>query len=487
MWLLSVMEVLFGGAMAALAADIGSKGIGLRRAYLAGTVASVSIAISLVLILTQWGSPLALPSYFQPGAYPFASLYLVDKFTTLVAFAITVIGLAVAVFSLRFLGSREHAGPYFSLLLVLLCSLIGVVSAGDFLTLFLFWEAMSVCAYGLVCFGRSQLSVEAAVKYFLMAGIGSLLALYGIAAIYSVTGSIRLDSVPQLFLPASAFGELGFALLLLGLGVEAAVVPLHTWLPDVYSAAPLPVASIVSGAVTAVGVFAISKILLPLVPPIASPGAAVPWSNSLLGFQYLLVFLALVTMLVGNLSALSQANLRRMLSFSSVAQTGYMLAALSTMTITGVAAVAFTIWNHGLVKSGFFMTLGRNGQGYDQAELERLRGIGKKDRFLGFLYGSSSFAMMGAPPFGMFWSEIFIVQSLLFASTALFNWLALAVVLNIVLSIGYYFRVVNTVVFGDAQQEVAPTSRSDLLAPTSLLLLSLATGVAPFLVLAQLV
>jgi proton-translocating NADH-quinone oxidoreductase chain N len=470
--------------MVALAADIGGKRLGPWRAYVSGGIAIASIVISLVLVLSEWGS-IPLLTYITPNTLPASSLYLVDRYTTLVTFAVLVVGLAVSVFSLRYLGPKEHVGPFFALLLVLLCSLVGVASAGDFLTLFLFWEGMSVCAYGLVAFSRSQLSVEAAIKYFLMAGIGSLLALYGIAAIFSVTQSISLASIPRLFAPPSALGELGLALLLVGLGVEAAVVPLHTWLPDVYSAAALPVATVISGAVTAVGVFALSKVIQPLfMTPI--PIGIAPSSSSLQDLQFLLVFLAIATMLVGNLSALSESNLRRMLSFSSIAQTGYMLAALSTMTVLGVAAVVFTIWNHALVKSGFFMTLGSKRQEYEDADLERLRGVGKKDKVLGFLYGSSSFAMMGAPPFGMFWSEILIVQSLLFAPSVMFSWLALVVVLNIVLSIGYYFRVVNTVVFGEPAAETPTTPRSDLVAPTSLLLLSLATGVAPFLILVHL-
>jgi len=484
LWLLPVIEILFAGGMVALAADIGGKRLGPLRPYVSGGIAVASILLALVLVLSEWGS-VPILTYITPNSYPLSSLYLVDRYTTLVTLAVLVVGLAVSAFSLRFLGPKDHVGPFFALLLVLLCSLVGVAAAGDFLTLFLFWEAMSVCAYGLVAFSRSQLSVEAAIKYFLMAGIGSLLALYGIAAIFSVTHSINLASVTLLFTPTSAFGELGLALLIVGLGVEAAVVPLHTWLPDVYSAAALPVASVISGAVTAVGVFALSKVIQPLfVTPVAI--GLTPSTSALQDLQYLLVFLAIATMLVGNLSALSQSNLRRMLSFSSIAQTGYMLAALSTMTALGVAAVVFTIWNHALVKSGFFMTLGSKRQEYDDADLERLRGVGKKDKVLGFLYGSSSFAMMGAPPFGMFWSEILIVQSLLFASSVVFSWLALVVVLNIVLSIGYYFRVVNTVVFGDSNAEAPSTPRSDLVAPTSLLLLSLAMGVAPFLILVHL-
>jgi multicomponent Na+:H+ antiporter subunit D len=343
---------------------------------------------------------------------------------------------------------------------------------------------MTISAYGLVTFGRLQLSMEAGIKYFLMAGIGSLLALYGIAAVYFAAGSIQLGAIGVAL--GTSFGTLGLVILLVGLGVEAAIVPLHTWLPDVYSASPLPTASVMSGAVTGVGVFAILKVLQPLVPGggIAPLVARYPTSPS--DLQWILAGLALLTMVVGNLSALFQGNIRRLLSFSSIAQTGYMLAALATLNLAGLVAVVFTIWNHGLLKSNFFMVIGKKNASLEDSQLEKLRGTGRDNRFLGFLYASSSLAMMGAPPFGMFWSEILVIQSLLLGGQqfgSLFYFLAAAVVLNIVLSIGYYYRVINTVVFGDSRGESDHRPLRDLLPPASLLAVSVLTGIAPFLIL----
>ncbi|HKT22494.1 MAG TPA: proton-conducting transporter membrane subunit, partial [Nitrososphaerales archaeon] len=377
-------------------------------------------------------------------------------------------------------------GPFYALFSVLMCTLVGVVSAGDLLTLFLFWEGMTISAYGLVTFGKNQLSIEAGIKYFFLAGIGSLLALYGIAAVYFSTGSILIQSVGQTL--TTSFGQLGFATLLLGLGVEAAVVPVHTWLPDVYSASPIPTAALVSGAVTGVAVFGIFKVVQPLVPG----GGYVPAGFTLGGgaatIGLILAALALITMLVGNLSALAQGNLRRMLSFSSVAQTGYMLAALSTMSVLGLVAAVFTIWNHGLLKSNFFMAIGKRGSTIEGSQLDSMKGAGRSDRAFGFLFASSSLAMMGAPPFGMFWSEILVVQALLAAGTAsgtVFYLLAAAVVINIVMSIGYYFRMINTVVFGEAAGGQGRGQPAELLPSISLLALSLVTGVVPFIILGQ--
>jgi len=221
--------------------------------------------------------------------------------------------------------------------------------------------------------------------------------------------------------------------------------------------------------------FAMLKVIQPLVP---SAG-----SEILRDVQVVLVALAVLTMLVGNIGAFAQTNLRRMLAFSSIAQMGYMLAALSTFTLLGLVAVTFQIWNQGLVKAGFFMLTGVGGRReFEEAELEKLRGAGRQNRPLGVLYTASSLAMVGSPPFGMFWSEILIIESLLLTSTTLFFWVAVAVLLNIVLSISYYYRVINTVVFG-APQAKAPSGLSHDMLPTSLLLgLSLASGLIPALI-----
>jgi len=473
MWLTTVMEVLFTGAVASLLVDFGAKRYGARRGLMVGIVSVIVLFISILFVLLDWPANGGL-SLIQPAASYLASSYTYDRLSVFASLAILVVGLVVAAYSMGYLGALDNHGPFFALLLFLMGSLIGIVSAGDYLSLFLFWEGMSVSAYALVAYSRSQLSLEASMKYFFMAGVGSLVALYGIAVIYSVTGSLQLTSIVGI--GGSTLGVFGLAVLVLGLGVEAAVVPLHTWLPDVYSTAPIPSASLISGAVTGAGVFAILKVLEPLVPGEVSFGGL----PNVQALQVMLASLALVTMFVGNLSGLYQSNLRRLLSFSSVAQTGYMLAALSTFSIPGLVAVVFTMWNHGILKSNFFMLLGKENSNYENAELQYLEGAGRKDRPLGFLYASSALAMMGAPPFGMFWSEILVILALVSANGP-FLWLAVAVVGNILLSIGYYYRIINRIVFGKSESVVPKRPLSDLLPSSALLLLSILTGLLPFL------
>jgi proton-translocating NADH-quinone oxidoreductase chain N len=487
MWLTTVMEVLFAGAVLSLVADFGAKRYGARRGLVIGLISAVVIALSLAIVLIFWPATTVGYTAVQPLSSLLASLYVIDRFSVFTAFAVLVVGLIASVYSMRYLRSTDNQGPFYALLLLLMGSLVGVISAGDYLSLFLFWEGMSVSAYALVSYSRSQLSLEASIKYFFMAGVGSLIALYGIAVIYSVTGSLQLAALGGFIASGSQLATFGLAMLIIGLGVEAAMVPLHTWLPDVYATSPLPVASVISGAVTGASVFAILKVVQPLVPNGDFGGLVLAAQSNVHMLQALIGSLALITMFVGNLSALHQTNLRRILAFSSVAQTGYMLAALATLSVPGLVAVVFTIWNHGLLKSNFFMLIGKENSAYEDAELEKLAGAGRKDRPLGFLYASSSLAMMGAPPFGMFWSEILVVLALVSVQSGPSFWLAIAVVGNILLSIGYYFKIINTVVFGKSEGPSSARPLVDLLPSMLLLSLSLLTGLVPFLLLNHLV
>jgi multicomponent Na+:H+ antiporter subunit D len=487
MWLTDLMEIQFAATMLVLLVDIGKKRYGKARTYVVGGVASAALIISLIEFLANWsanGAPILL-SPVQLDATLRASLYSVDKLGMLVIFTILVLGLAVAVYSALKLSPTDNVGPFYSLLLLLVTSTLGVVSSGDFLTLFLFWEVMSVSAYGIVAFHRNALSLEAAMKYLFLAGSGSLLYLFGVGLVYSAQGSIRFDALVYLLQQNGQLGLFAMLMVVIGLGVEAAIFPMQTWLPDAYGAAPVPASAFLAGVVTETAVFAILKLVQPI---ISASGLSTSVSSTVQGLQFTLLGLAVLTMLIGNLGALGQTNLRRMLAFSSIAQVGYMLAAISTFSLLGLVAVVFHIWNHGLVKSSFFMLSGSGKENYEEAELDKLRGVGQQDKVLGVLYTSSSLAMVGSPPFGMFWSELLIVQSIISVGTAVFFGLAVMVVLNVLLSIVYYFRVINKVALSNPEKdETAATtpklSRRLILPPLILLLLSLLMGIVPSVIL----
>lgn len=493
MWLLDLMEIEFAAAMSCIVADYGKRYYSERRQYIVGSIAAASLFVSLVYTVIYWSSYNGSSVLLQPIVSSFSSLYVVNEYTIFVIFTALVVGIAVSIYSLKYLSAADNAGPFFALLLLLITSIIGVVSSGDFLTLFLFWEGMSISAYGLVAFQKESapVSLEAALKYIFLAGAGSLLALYGISLVYSITGSITLTSLGSLLASSPQIGVFALIIIMLGFGVEAAIFPLHTWLPDVYSAAPTPVSAVLSGIVTETGVFVLLKIIQP-VGVVSSLGNSLARVASNSEIKVALVVLAILTMLIGNLGGYVQTNLKRILSFSSIAQMGYMIAALSTFSVVGLIAVVFMIWNHGIVKSGFFLTSGLNGKKYEDSELASLQGTGRTSKIVGVMYTSSSLAMVGSPPFGMFWAELFIVEALVAASSSLFLATAAIVVLNIFLSLGYYLKIINKVVLNRAEEQARDSKTETgyspwlLIPPLSLLALSLATGFLPYLLLSHL-
>ena len=495
MWLTDVMMILFAGALASLLLDLGKKRFGTYRPIVVGAVSTLVLAFSTTDLLLNWPSTLAQSVSIRPVETDLASLYILDRFSIFVIFTILAVGLAVSFYSLKFLAPEEHAGPFFALMLFLILSLIGIVTAGDLLELFLFWEGMSVAAYGLVAFNKKvTVSLEAALKYLFLAGTGSLIALFGISIIYILTGSIQLLDLAFVFQKDPQLAALGLFMLIIGFGVEAAIFPLHTWLPDAYSVAPAPVSAVLAGIVTETAIFALIKIITPTFTPLAeaitpalTPSITQTQPITFFGLiQASLVIIAVFTMLVGNLGALGQGNIKRMLSYSSIAHVGYMLAALATFSIVGVVAILFHIWNHGLVKSSFFMLTGNKGKAYEDSELENVKGLFHQDRLEGGMFALSSLGMLGVPPFGTFWSELLIIQSLLATQSLTFYALALVVVLNIVFSVGYFSKVITSVVQKPDSPTKSPVPWPLTISPLLLLLLSLLTGVVPWLMLGRL-
>lgn len=482
MWLLDSMEVQFAAAMGCLLLDLGRRYYKSWRPVIVGVLCTGALLFSLADLLLNWPSNGAVIP-LQPTDSANASLYSIDKLGVFVIFVVLVIGIAVSLYSWKSLNQRDRAGPFFAALLLLFTSLIGIAVSGDLLTLFLFWEGMSIAAYGLVAFRKEvAISLEAALKYLFIAGTGSLLALFGISLVYSLTGSIQLTDLARLNQVNPQLGLFALIMLIIGLGVEAAFFPMHTWLPDAYSTAPSAVSAALAGVVTEVALFGVIRIVN---PSLISINLAQTSQSLLQSVQIALAVVAFFTMFIGNIGAFAQSNVRRLLSFSSIAHIGYMLAALSTMTVLGLTAILLHIWNHGLAKSSFFMLAGTAGDKYDDSELPKMEGMIQRNEPIGGMYALSSVAMMGVPPFGMFWSELLIIQSLFAVHSVMLSLLAVAVVVNIFISVGYFSKVINTVALKPSQGGKSPTPWRLLFAPIVLLILSILTGLAPWIFLSR--
>lgn len=340
--------------------------------------------------------------------------------------------IATVLLSIGYLEREGITAPeYYVLILLAVVGLLCMTGAADLIVLFLGLEIMSISVYVLAGYDRqSAFSAEAALKYFLMGAFGSAFLLYGIALIYGATGSTTLQVIGSSLIgaPLSAMSAAGLALLLIGLLFKVAAAPFHTWAPDVYEGAPTPVTTFMATAVKVAGFITLVRVLLQ-----AFPEAVHSWSLPV-------GVLAALTMVIGNLVALAQRSLKRMLAYSSVAHAGYVLVAVRPGTTMGAESVwlyltAYTLTS--IVTFGILQSLGRSGE--RDVTLDRVAGLAHERPWLAFAMSVGLLSLMGFPgTFGFIgkWS----VLSASVADGEL--QLAVILVLTSVLSAGYYLPVI---------------------------------------------
>jgi len=308
---------------------------------------------------------------------------------------------------------------------------VGVVFSGDLFTLFVFWEMMCISSYVLVAFSRgSSDSVEAAFKYLVMSGAGSATILLGISLLYGMAGTLSFEGLALAFSQSgpSMWLYIASIISLAGFGVKAAIVPLHTWLPDAHSAAPSPISALLSGVVIEAGVYALCRLCFTAFLPVQAQ-----WLS-------IMMVLSVVTMVVGNIMPLLQGDVKRLLAYSSIGHMGYMLAGLSIGTQLALTGTFLHIFNHALMKGAAFLCVGAIIYRIGTRQLGDMNGIARKMPITATALAISLFALIGMPPLNGFMSELTIVTA---AFEADLVWLGIAVILNSVLSAAYYLRVIR--------------------------------------------
>lgn len=404
-----------------------------------------------------------------------ATTFTITQLGVYISFIALLLSILICLYTIAYLSKEGNSALFQSLILLLYLSIYAVTISGDLLTFFIGWEGMSVAAYGLVAFHkRNWEAIEATVKYLLMSGIGSLTALYGIALVYGLTGTLNIEAFSRALGTVTPTGLLAVVLIFVGFGVEAAVAPLHMWLPDAHPAAPSPMSALLSGIIIEVGSFAFIRLL----------GGILTVPAYLILAQPVLAVAAVATMFIGNLSALQQDDLKRLLAYSSIAQVGYILLGIATLTPAGFSASVFHIWNHALLKSTLFLLAGVVTYQIGTRSLTQMAGLGRKSPILAALFTFSALAMTGVPPFGLFWSEFLILLSTLAVGSVIMTSAVVLMLVNLLISIAYYFRVIQVVAFAKPSAQLDGNGGMKipqlLLLPCIILItLSLITGLYP--------
>lgn len=401
------------------------------RQGLSGIYALIGLAASGVALYGTYSDLSSGQATLSTGSL-FSAVLRVDMLSIFMAVIFLGLGFAVTIYSIKYMEKESGKPLYYALLLAMVSGMMGVVFAGDLFTLFVFWELMSISSYVLVAFHREKWEpIEAGFKFMIMGVAGSATALFGMSILYGMTGTLNFGGLASAFAPASSNPWLWVALLFIiaGFGVKAAIVPLHTWLPDAYSAASAPISAILAGVVTEVGIYALARTFFS-----AFLSIQIQWVP-------ILGVLSIITMVVGNVTAILQDDLKRLLAYSSIGQIGYMLTGLAIGTQLGLTGTFLQLFNHALMKGAAFLCAGAIIYKLGTGDLRAMEGVGRKMPVTAVVLSISMFALIGMPPLNGFISELTLFTASAQANLA---WLGIAIIINSAISAVYSLRVIRT-------------------------------------------
>ncbi len=413
--------------------------------------------------------------------YLFNKLFVADLLSHLLKLVAFGAVACVLAYSRRYLLDRGLLkGEFLTLLLFALLGMMIMISANSLLTLYLGLELLSLCLYALVALNRdSAVSTEAAMKYFVLGALASGLLLYGMSMIYGATGTLNIAEIARHVANLSSSATertilvFGLVFLVSGLAFKLGVVPFHMWIPDVYQGAPTAI-TLVIGTAPKLAAFAMAIRLL--VNGLID--VAADW-------QQMLVILSVLSMAVGNITAIAQTNIKRMLAYSTIAHMGFMLLGLLSGVVDGnwlnrdeaySAALFYTVVYVLMSLGAFGMLVHLSGKGYECERLEDFRGLNRRSPWHAFIMLVLMLSLAGVPPTAGFYAKLSVIYAAVAAGQ-----ITLAVVAVLLSLVGafYYLRVVKLMYFDDPAAEAPgiPEGRAVLLSANGLALLVL--GVIP--------
>ena len=377
-------------------------------------------------------SSLALVSVLLTESAPLTQLFLA---------MISLVALVVSVYSCGYI--HEHKGRYWFFLLLTFASLAGIVSAGDNTTLYSYWELMTFASYFLVVHEGRRTAFEAGLKYYVMCAGGALFMLPGLYMLNAFAAvPTAAFSMPLLF-------QLGLMLCLAGFAVKAGLVPLHSWLPDAHPAAPSSVSGPLSGIITKMGVFGIVSVIL------LALGSSLYDVRGIAGLSWFglwLTAMGVATLVYGEVMALRQEDIKRMLAYSTLGQVGEIALVLGLGTWLATAGALWHMFNHAVMKDLLFLGAGALILRSGSRNLADLRGLGRSMPWTVGCMAVGLVSIMGLPPFGAFYSKFMMIQA---ATDAGHVWLAALILAGSLVGAIYYTRILKTLVF-EARPEHLP-------------------------------
>ena len=414
---------------------------------------------------------LVLAMFPEARVTTFSGTFVADQMAAVLKMFLLVVS------GFGFFYSRVHLEPrgsmrgeYFVLGLFAVLGMMVLVSAGSFLTLYLGLELLSLSLYAMVALDRdSSLGCEAAMKYFVLGALASGMLLYGISMIYGSTGNLDLSRVAESIAAPGAMRltmVLGLVFVVVGVAFKLGAVPFHMWVPDVYEGAPTPVTLFIA---TAPKIAAFGMLMRALVDGLG--GLVADWSQ-------MLAVLAVLSMAAGNVIAIAQTNIKRMLAYSAIAHVGFIFVGMASGTSTGYSASMFYVLTYALMAlGGFAMVIWLGRAGMEADRLDDFKGLNERNPWFAFMMLILMLSMAGVPPFVGFWAKWSVLREVIAADM---TWLAVVAVLFSVIGLFYYLRVIQLMYFESPRDTAPVTALTDMKVVVSTNALAiLALGVYP--------
>ncbi len=374
----------------------------------------------------------------------FNDLFVQDPMSDVLKIFIIIISFGVFVYSREYLIARNiFKGEFYVLTLFSIAGMMLMVSANNLLMLYLGLELLSLCLYALVAFNRDDGNAsEAAMKYFVLGAIASGMLLYGMSILYGLSGSLMLPEIAQAVSNAEGPQNIGmiFALvfLVVALAFKLGAVPFHMWMPDVYQGSPTAVTALIGTAPKLAGFAMIMRLMVEGLGALQAD------------WQQMIIVLAVLSLAVGNIFAIAQTNLKRMLAYSTISHVGFILLGILAGTAEGYSSAMFYTITYTMMSLGGFgiiMLLAR--KGFEADNIDDLKGLNQRSPWYAFIMMILMLSMAGVPPTVGFWAKLAVLNAVIEVDLV---WMAIIAVFFSIIGIFYYLRIIKVMYFDDAEE-----------------------------------
>lgn len=385
--------------------------------------------------------------------FAFSHMFIDDTLSDVLKLMMTLGTSLIFVYTRKYLQDRHlYRGEFYAMVLFALLGMMIMVSGHNLLTIYIGLELLSLCLYSLVAFDRDNgKASEAAMKYFVLGALASGMLLYGMSMLYGMTGSLDVADIANAIMQQSGKNPIlimGLVFIVAGIAFKFGAVPFQMWVPDVYQGAPTPMTLLI-GSVPKLAAYAMTvRLLVQGLHPLA------------LEWQDMLLLMAVLSIIIGNFSAIVQTNLKRMLAYSTISHVGFIMFGFMSANANGFASSFFYITTYVLMSiAGFGIILLLSRQGFEAEQIDDLKGLNQKNPWIAFLMLIVMFSMAGIPPTIGFYAKFTVLQA---AWQAGFTWAVVLAVLMAVVGAFYYLNIVRKMYFDAPEQHEPITAPADM-------------------------